>query len=282
MLNILVLSENHSNGKLMGEAGLSLLVNFNGFKFLFDTGASDLFIKNAKMLGIDVDSMAETVIISHGHSDHTNGLKYLKNPKRIILHPDAFKVRYSMRLNDYAGFPMSEKSLKDLHNVFKTRSYVEVMPNLWFLGEIPMTVEFEKDGYYSTTLDQSNKVLDKTEDDSAIVANTGKGLIIMTGCGHKGICNTIEYAKKITGQNQIYAVLGGFHLRGLTLKSKIDKTIEYFNQNHVRNVYLGHCITDDVIDYFAKNLTGSRVFRLAVGKKFNMEKGIEQNLAEGL
>ncbi|MBQ8425072.1 MAG: MBL fold metallo-hydrolase [Clostridia bacterium] len=282
MFNILVLSENRSNGKLEGEFGLSLLVNFNGYKFLFDTGASDLFIRNAKAFGIDVDIMAENVIISHGHSDHTNGLKYLKNAKRIILHPSAFKMRYSMRQRTYSGFPMSEQSLKNIHNVYKTKDTIEVMPNLWYLGEIPMTVDFEKDGNFATTLDEAGQVIDKTEDDSAVVASTGKGLIILVGCGHRGICNIIEYAKKVTGQEQVYAVLGGFHMRGLGNKAKIDKTIEYFKKNRIRNVYLGHCVTDDVIDYFEENLTSSKIFRLAVGKKFYMEKSIEENLAEKL
>jgi 7,8-dihydropterin-6-yl-methyl-4-(beta-D-ribofuranosyl)aminobenzene 5'-phosphate synthase len=226
---------------------------------------------------MDIDSMVETVIISHGHSDHTNGLMYLKNPKRIILHPEAFKMRYSMRQNVYAGMPMSEQSLKKVHNVFKTKDYVEVMPKLWYLGEIPMTVDFEKDGNFATTLDEAHQIIDKTEDDSAIVASTGKGLIILVGCGHRGICNIIEYAKKVTGQNQIYAVLGGFHLRGLGNKTKIDKTINYFKQNKIRNVYLGHCVTDDVIDYFEENLTTAKIFRLAVGKRFYMEKSVEEN-----
>lgn len=283
MFNVLVLSENHDNGKLKGEPGLSLLVNYNGYKFLFDTGNSDLFLQNSKALGLNIDETIGNVIISHGHSDHTNGLKYLKKQKRIILHPDAFKTRYSMRRDVYAGFPMSEETLRSTHNVFKTKEINEVTPTLWFLGEIPMTVDFEKGGNYATTLDESHQVVDKTEDDSAIVANTSKGLIILVGCGHRGICNIIEYAKKVTGQSQIYAVLGGFHLRNLdSNKFKINKTIEYFRENRVRNVYLGHCVTDDVIDYFEKNLTSAKVFRLAVGKMFYLEKSIEDDMAAKL
>lgn len=283
MFNVLVLSENHSNGKLEGEFGLSLFVNFDGYKFLFDTGNSDLFIKTSRAFGIDIDDYVQNIVISHGHSDHTNGLKYLRKPKRIIIHPEAFKSRYSMRRDVYAGFPMSEQTLKAIHNVYKTKDTIEVTPNLWYLGEIPMTVDFEKGGNFATTLDKAHTQIDYTEDDSAVVASTTKGLIILVGCGHRGICNIIEYAKKVTGQSQVYAVLGGFHLRNLdSNKAKINKTIEYFKENRIRNVYLGHCVTDDVIDYFEENLTSAKIFRLAVGKKFYMEKSTEENMADKL
>lgn len=282
MLNVVVLSENHSNCSLKGEPGLSLFVNFNGYKFLFDTGASDLFIQNAKKLGIDVEDV-DNVVISHGHSDHTNGIKFLQMEKRIIAHPAIFKERYSMKERQYAGFPMSEKALRSKHNVFLTSEPNEFTPNIWFLGEIPMTVDFEKNGYYSTTLDDEYRIQDKTEDDSGIVFVTPKGLIVFTGCGHKGICNTIEYAKKVTGKSQVYAVLGGFHLKNLEAKKPvIDQTIDYLKRNRIRNLYLGHCIDDDVINYMQEKMPSAKINRLAVGKMFDIELSKEENLAEKL
>ena len=93
----------------------------------------------------------------------------------------------------------------------------------------------------------------------------------MTGCGHRGICNTIEQAKKVTNENRIYAVLGGFHLRDLEKqKEKINKTIKYFEENSIKHLYLGHCITDDVIEYF-KNNTNIEIHELKAGKEFNIE-----------
>ena len=280
MLETIVLSENHDNGSMKGEFGLSLYVNFNGYKFLFDTGLSDLFLKNGKELGIDVDEI-ENVIISHGHSDHTNGLVYLKKPKRIIVHPEVFKDRYSLRQRKYSGMPIKEDGLRKLHNVYKTKLPNEVMPNLWFLGEIPMNIDFEKDGNFATTLDEDYRITDKTEDDTAIAICTTKGLVIIAGCSHRGICNIIDYAKKVTRQSQVYAVLGGFHLRNLEgKKDKIDKTIEFFKQNRIRNLYLGHCTTDDVIDYFESKLKSAKVFKLAVGKRYNLELSTEENLVQ--
>lgn len=277
MLDVVVLSENHSNGNLSGESGLSLYVNSNGYKFLFDTGASDLFIQNAKKMGIYVEDI-DNVVLSHGHSDHSNGIKFLQMEKRVIAHPMVFKQRYSMKERGYVGFPMSEKSLRAKHNVFLTSTPNEFIPGIWFLGEIPMTIPFEK-GNFPTTNDDEYRIQDRAEDDSGIVITTPKGLVVFSGCGHKGICNTIEYAKKVTGKNLVYAVLGGFHLKNLEAKKNdIDQTIDYLKRNRIRHLYLGHCIDDDVIDYMQTKMPSAKINRLAVGKKFEIELDREINL----
>ena len=95
---------------------------------------------------------------------------------------------------------------------------------------------------------------------------------IMNGCGHRGVCNTIEHAKRITGEDKIFGVFGGFHLRKLSKqKDKIDKTIEYLKQNSIRELYLGHCVTDEVIDYFEQSLKDVKIIKLAAGKEFELE-----------
>ena len=112
----------------------------------------------------------------------------------------------------------TEEDLKKKHDVLLSREAVEFYEDMYFLGEIPMVVNFEMDGNFSTTLDEGLTAVDYTEDDSGIAIKTEQGLVIMTGCGHRGICNTIEQAKKVTGEERIYAVLGGFHLRDLEKK----------------------------------------------------------------
>lgn len=269
-MKFVILSENRDNGDFTGEGGLSIYLEVNGKRFLLDTGYSSLFLENARKLNIDIDTI-ETVVLTHGHSDHTNGVPYLNSGKRIIMHPDAFKERYSKRKKVFVGFPMKEEDLKKKHDVMLSREAVEFYEDMYFLGEIPMVVDFEMDGNFSTTLDESLTVVDYTEDDSGIAIKTEQGLVIMTGCGHRGICNTIEQAKKITGEERIYAVLGGFHLRDLEKKKdKIDKTIQYFIDNDVKHLYLGHCVTDDVIEYFKNNLTNIEIHTLGAGKVFDV------------
>lgn len=269
-MNFTILSENRGNDCFLGEGGLSVYIEVNGHIFLLDTGYSSLFLENASKLNIDVDAI-DTVVLTHGHSDHTNGVPYLKAGKTIIMHPAAFKERYSTRKKVFVGFPMSEEELSAKHNVLLTKDALEFIDDVYFLGEIPMTVEFEMDGNFSTTLDDKFTQTDYTEDDSGIAIKTDEGLIIMTGCGHRGICNTIEHAKRVTGESRVYAVLGGFHLRNLEKQQhKIDETIKYFKDNDIKRLYLGHCVTDEVIDYFRENASNIEIETLASGKNFNV------------
>lgn len=207
----------------------------------------------------------------HGHSDHTNGVPYLNTGKTIIMHPAGFKDRYSIRKKEYAGFPISVEEVRKNHQLILSKDSLEVFPGIYFLGEIPMNVDFEADGNFATTLDDEYSKIDPTEDDSGIAIKTENGLVIFTGCGHRGICNTIEKAMSITNEKRVYAVLGGFHLRDLEKhKDKIDLTIMYFKKVGVENLYLGHCVTDSVIDYFEKNMDNCQIHRLYSGASFKI------------
>lgn len=270
MIKLTILSENRDSCDLKGESGLSCLVEACDKTFLLDTGYSDLFLKNAKLLGIDL-SKVKTIVLTHGHSDHTNGLAYFKDKKTIIMHPAAFKDRWSIRKKEYVGLPMSENELKQRYNVITSKSPIEFLPDCFYLGEIPMVVDFEKDGNFSTTLDEQLTQTDYTEDDSGVAFRTSKGLFVMTGCGHRGVCNTIEHAKKVTEQTKVWGVFGGFHLRSLEKqKDKIDSTIAYFKKEKIEHLYLGHCVTDEVISYFEQNLPKVHIERLATGKVFEL------------
>ena len=276
MIKFTVLSENRANNEksLAGESGLSVLVEVDGKRFLLDTGYSNLFLTNANKMGIDLGEIKD-VVITHGHSDHTNGVVYLDGGKNIILHPQAFKSRYSIRKQEYAGFPITKEELKQSHNVIEAKDAIEVLKDVFFIGEVPMVVDFESNGNFSTTIDDEYKIKDKTEDDSGVAIKTSKGLFVMTGCGHRGVCNTIEQAKKITGEDRVYGVFGGFHLRKLEKQQEtIDKTIEYFNHNGVQELYLGHCVTDDVIDYIETQAPDIAINRLQTGKEFVVEKSM--------
>ena len=271
MITLKVLSENRDNCQFKGESGLSVIVEVFGAKFLLDTGYSDLFLKNAELMGEDL-SKIDLLVLTHGHSDHTNGIAYLKDGMKILGHNKIYKDRYSIRKREYVGLPLSKEELNARHDVFTTEEAVEFLPNCYFLGEIPMDVDFEMDGNFSTTLDADFTQTDFTEDDSGIAIKTEQGLFVMTGCGHRGVCNTIEHAKKVTGEDRIYAVFGGFHLRKLEKqKDKIDKTIDYIKQNEIKELYLGHCVTDEVIDYFEKNLPNVKILRLSAGKKLTID-----------
>ena len=270
MINLTILAENRENGKFAGQAGLSVLVDAFGNRLILDTGYSKLFVKNAKKAKIDLKPI-KTVVLTHGHSDHSGGLGYLSKGKTIIAHPEIFRERWSIRQQNYAGCPISEKKLTKKHNFLPSTNEYKVFDNCYFLGEIPMIVDFEKNGNFATTLDAKFTQVDDTIDDSGLAITTENGLFVMTGCGHRGICNTIEHAKKVTGQNKLWGAFGGFHLRDLEKqKQLIDSTVKYFKENDIQVLYLGHCVKDVVIDYFKQQLPSVKIETLASGKHFEI------------
>ena len=278
MLKFTILSENRKNGECEAESGLSVFVEHEDTKFLFDTGLSDLFLKNAKKLGIDADG-TELVILSHGHADHANGMEHLTGGKCVVMHPAGFKDRFSIRSGLFAGFPYSKGYATKKFNFVLTREPHKVYNNVYFLGEIPRAFDFEGQGNISTTLDPEGIQMEFIEDDSGIAIMTPNGLVIMSGCGHSGICNLLEHAKKVTGEDRIYGVLGGFHfvvpVVGKTEISQLDgivaKTIEYFKENNVSHAFLGHCISNEIIDKFENELAKvTKIHRLFSGASFEL------------
>jgi len=275
-LKITILSENRKKGACEAEFGLSLFIEFSGAQFLFDTGESDLFLKNAEILGVNADCV-NTVVLSHGHYDHSNGLQYLTDGKRVVMHPNGFKKRFSIDGIEYTGFPIEKEHAMERFDFELAKTPLEIFENIWFLGEIPRNTTFEGIGRNASVLDTVTRCADYTEDDSAVVIKTEKGLFIISGCGHSGICNIIEYAKKVTGTEEIYGALGGFHLdRGLIDESDLAgfeetvvKTCEYFKENKVKIALLGHCIEDSVIAQFERELMGiTEVRRMFSGAEF--------------
>lgn len=244
-MKIYVLSDNHAQRKFDGEWGLSFYIEHDNKKILFDFGSSDLFIKNANILGIDVLD-ADYYILSHGHWDHGDGLKFMPEIK-IICHPEIFIKRYSK--DRYIGLEYTyEEAMKRFDFVFSREAY-KITDDIIFLGEIPRVTEFESKETYFVKQDGT---LDYVRDDSAIVIKTEKGLVVISGCAHAGICNTIEHAKKVTGVDKIHAVLGGFHLKDggeLTLK-----TIEYLKNADIEHIKTSHCTSFPALVQFANDL----------------------------
>jgi 7,8-dihydropterin-6-yl-methyl-4-(beta-D-ribofuranosyl)aminobenzene 5'-phosphate synthase len=213
---------------------------------LFDCGTSENgVVSNAEILGINFNSI-NSVILSHGHFDHFTGLpsilKRIDKPIRLICHPDAFLRRWVVFPNgkDKARMPFLDKQeLRRQGAIIVTKKNPSLIsqdgveeypyqlndnhvdnstPKLLVTGWIPRTTTYEK-GFplqYKEDLNTGTLIPDPlVNDDQAIVANIkNKGLVIISGCAHAGIINTIRYAKLLTGINKVYAVIGGFHLTG--------------------------------------------------------------------
>ncbi|NLW25202.1 MAG: MBL fold metallo-hydrolase [Clostridia bacterium] len=230
-MRIYFLVDNLAGRNCRAEWGFSLFIE--GKKnILFDFGASNLFLLNAQKLGIDLEKV-DYLVLSHGHWDHGNGLEYIAN-KKLICHPEAFIRRY--RDNEYIGLPINLAQAREKFDLILSSDPIKIDEEIVFLGQIPRRNDFEaKDTVFCKEDGSKDFVLD----DTGLAFKTEKGLVIISGCAHAGICNTVDYAVKITGMNKVYAVLGGFHLKG---KDQItNKTITYLQKLRVEKVMPSHC-----------------------------------------
>lgn len=233
-MKLSVLTENTASGNYTAEHGLSFFIEYDNKKIIFDTGHSDVFLKNAKKLNIDINT-ADAVVLSHGHWDHGNGLKYLTN-KKLICHPNCFIKRYRKNENIHIGLNMNYSELKKQFEILTSKTPYYISEKIIFLGEIPRLNSFESQ---TTNYVDENRNDDFIIDDSALAINNNDELIVVSGCSHSGICNIIEYAKKVTKLNKVKAVIGGFHLQVNNHQTK--KTIQYFKDQKIQKIYPSHC-----------------------------------------
>ncbi len=233
-MKISILVENSAGGRFAAEHGLSYYIQYNDFKLLFDTGYSDIFLQNAQKLGTNLDKV-ENVVLSHGHWDHGDGLIHLKN-KKLICHPHAFIKRFKKSDHTEVGLNRDWEYYNNHFKLISTRLPYNLTDDIIFLGEIPRLNDFEAQ---STTFVDAKDNDDFILDDSALVFKQNDSIAIITGCSHSGICNIIEYAKKITGIEKVELVMGGFHLK--EQDNQLLKTIEYFKDNKIKRIFPSHC-----------------------------------------
>lgn len=237
-MNIKILLEDNN---ILNEHGLSIFIQYKDLNILFDTAQSDLFIKNAKKLDIDL-SKTDYIVLSHGHYDHGNGLKFLNIEKKpLICHPDVFLKRFKEN-NKYIGLNQNKKELSSKFKLILSKKPYFINKDICFLGQINSK---------KTKYRLKNGEIDYIKDDTALVINTKKGLVIITGCSHSGIKNIIKYAKKVMKNKKIYAIIGGFHLK--KVNQEVKNLINEFKS--IDKIYTGHCTKKEVINYFkSKNL----------------------------
>ncbi len=263
-----VLTENRKcNNDCINEDGLSILIEMNDNKLLLDTGITDAFLKNAETLGIKLDEVS-IIALSHGHWDHGNGLKYLNSGKTLILHPECYTERYSLARNmAYAGIDENREELKNKFELIETKDPYKIYDNIWFLGQIDR--KFEVPVKNLPTVLKNEKIDYLKDDCGGIVVRLDKGILVFSSCSHSGVNNIVEHAKKITGEDKVIAVVGGFHLK--TVDSYTQEIVHYFKDNHIEKAYMGHCTSDEVIQYFKEQLMGiTQVENLFAGAKFEV------------
>jgi len=219
---------------------------------LFDFGFSEHGAAfNAEALGVDMKSV-EMMALSHGHLDHVGGLTRIseligKKGIKLVLHPAAFTNPRFIKISDefkltMPSFSKEKAEAAGIDLVVTPEPHGMLEETVYFLGEIPRTNDFEKGAANLRYLEDGVEKQDPIADDTAIVAHLkGKGLVVLSGCAHSGIINTVRYAQKISGIEHVHAVMGGFHLAGPDTDPVIEKTIEAFKEIGPDYIVPTHC-----------------------------------------
>lgn len=247
-IQITTLSENTASAThLLTEWGLSILIEVNNYKILLDTGQTFSAAYNAIALGIDL-SQIDKIVFSHGHFDHTGGLlhilKMVNGEVEIIAHPDIWAAKYGKRPEEKEkdiGVPFPRKAAETLGAIFNlTKEPVWISENIVTSGEIPMPTEYEEIDSDLYVKEQGKLKPDPLWDDQALFLKSKRGLVIILGCAHRGIINTIRHAQKITGIEPVYAIIGGTHLLRAS-PQRLDLTIAELLSSGVQRLGVSHC-----------------------------------------
>ncbi|MEM1162571.1 MAG: MBL fold metallo-hydrolase [Pseudomonadota bacterium] len=245
-MRITLLCENTASAMpWKAEWGFSAWIEYGDTRVLFDTGFSDVWRFNADHAGIDLNTV-DWIGLSHIHRDHTRGLLHHDFPvgKRMVLHPRVMQPPPEIKGDDKA-----ERDYRDIQSILRrdfavleTRSPIEVSPGAWFLGEIPRVTSFEKGAFFD----------DPMPDDTALAFATDKGVVVIAGCAHAGICNICAAAKSLTGL-PLHAVIGGFHLLH-NEDPPVEETISWFKAETPEILLPMHCIEFDILARFHNEL----------------------------
>jgi 7,8-dihydropterin-6-yl-methyl-4-(beta-D-ribofuranosyl)aminobenzene 5'-phosphate synthase len=267
---------------IIAEHGFSALVKTTTadktHTLLFDFGFSENgAAQNTATLGVNMPEV-EAAVLSHGHSDHTGGLTRLgerigRKNIPLFVHPSVFKSPRYLKFGEEfkINFPKLTREMVQTagFSIVESEMPASLLDNTTlFLGEIPRRTDFEKGWPIVHCQADGREVWDAIEDDTAIVMNLkDKGLVILSGCAHAGIVNTVQYAIEATGIDKIHAVMGGFHLSGPFFEPIIDRTTQDLQKLHPAFIIPTHCTGRKAImamekqmpDQFILNMAGTKL-----------------------
>lgn len=272
-LRITTLSENTAGFPgALAEWGLSVLVQTDDLNILLDTGASISVSHNAPIFDLDLSTI-DRIVLSHGHYDHTGGLKevlkHIGKQVEVIAHPDIWAKKYARGkgFERYIGIPFPREELEALGASFTlSKEPVWITDDIVSTGEIAMTEEFEQLDPNLYVKEDGNWRRDELWDDRALIIKTGEGLVVILGCAHRGAINTLRHAREITGVALIHTVIGGTHLTGAT-EERVLRTATALQELGVQRVGVSHCtglpsavlLAQQLGQAFFFNNTGTRI-----------------------
>lgn len=251
----------------MSEFGLSLFIEVNGQRILFDTGAGEALLPNAARMGLDLNS-ATDIILSHGHYDHTGGLAKLTPSPQIpvyvgrgimkpcwSLHDDGTKHRITM--------PTESQSVLNKYRVRENDAFTEIYPGMFLTGPIPRESGEDCGGHFFS--DEACTMPNLIPEEQAFLLVSG---VLITGCCHAGIINTVEACRRACPNIAIRTIIGGLHLRHAS-KDRLERTTSYLASLELERLVLMHCTGENAVEYLRTHLA-CEVAALPAGQNLNL------------
>lgn len=254
---------------LLGEHGLSFYIEAGDRRILFDTGQNLAISNNARVLGINLERL-DAVVLSHGHYDHSGGLQSIlasNNHFTLYGHPDVFspKVKKNNEQYKYIGIPLEKNDILRRGIALKlSKEPVEIAPGVMTSGEIALENDFEAVESMFFLKQGDTVVPDTLADDQALILETDNGLVVLLGCSHRGVINTLMHVTRLKGSTRIHAILGGLHL-GKASDDKLAKIIGRLRGFGLQMIGVGHC-TGPGAFLALSNEFKDRVFLNTVGR----------------
>jgi 7,8-dihydropterin-6-yl-methyl-4-(beta-D-ribofuranosyl)aminobenzene 5'-phosphate synthase len=286
-LKITILSTMLADGGSLGEWGFSALVVADGHRILFDTGNhSDVVLRNAGSLGVDLASIPE-VILSHNHGDHVGGLLTLRRAamakapgalgRTHVAQGIFFPRRSSMPGVEVNPMILIKPQYEETGGVFIVHDRpAQIYPGVWLTGPVPRRYPERNWSGNERVRTPEGTVEDNIPEDMSLVLDTDQGLVILTGCGHAGIANIVDYSRSIVRPARIHAIVGGIHLFDAS-----DQTVEWtarkLGESGVDNFIGAHCTGVETVFSFRRYLGLDRAHAVvgAVGASFELGRGID-------
>lgn len=256
-----IVVDNEAAEGLVAEHGLSIWVEAGGKCILFDTGQESALESNVSQLGLDLRHI-DAFVLSHGHYDHTGAVDYVmqENPEvPVYAHPAIFSRRYSL----HPGKPPKENSMPPQERLIVANlpdsqlNWVlepkQIAPGVWLTGPIPRVQPLEDTcGPFFT--DPAGKEPDPITDDMALWIETARGLLVVCGCCHSGLVNTLNHIRRNSGEKRIWGIVGGLHLKHAS-EERLHATTAALREFNPAFMAPCHCTGKNAIDYFKQNLT---------------------------
>jgi 7,8-dihydropterin-6-yl-methyl-4-(beta-D-ribofuranosyl)aminobenzene 5'-phosphate synthase len=260
MVECTILVDNTAqSAELATEHGLSMWIRVDGKNILFDTGMGTALQGNAATLGVDL-GQTHFVVLSHGHYDHTGGLAHVFEKgatPRVFMHPNAVSTRYgSLQAQPPKPIGMRSEiveflSAKSMDTIHTTRP-TQITEHVWVTGPVPRKTAFEDTGG-PFFLDENCLVKDLIDDDQSVWIDTAEGIVLLLGCAHSGLVNTLDYVAEVTGTARFRAVIGGMHLLNAS-PDRLKATINALKRYQVQLIAPCHCTGESVIPFLSEHL----------------------------